>query len=212
MVWNIPLVNLGQLAWLCPQGLVWAGLWWLADPLVLTSQVASAKFASQCVHAPLPNALHSLQHLSVFPEVCEWEGMWFIHSVFLCPRVYEACLTQFSLGHCVATKCVSHDLRSCSEQWHGLLDTFPASQLLPLPWWACSSCLGILVAMAQCNQFARLHLTGNPEPLPSIPGIFHSCGSLDGSTCFTLVDNLCDGLSSQVYSSGTSPSVCCIPS
>lgn len=53
-------------------GVVWAGSVQLADPLALTSQVASAKFASQCFHVPLPKTFNSLQHFSVFPGACWW--------------------------------------------------------------------------------------------------------------------------------------------
>ncbi|CAM9106453.1 unnamed protein product [Bubo scandiacus] len=46
----------------------------LTDPLVLISQVASAKFVSQCFHPPLSNALNivfnSPLDLSIFPDAC----------------------------------------------------------------------------------------------------------------------------------------------
>lgn len=70
---EIPVCSAGTLSPpTASMGLVWAGLVQLADPLAFTSQVASVKFASQCFHVPLPKALNSLQHFSVFPEACEW--------------------------------------------------------------------------------------------------------------------------------------------
>lgn len=55
---------------------VLGGAGWFAVSLVLSNQGASAKFASHCFHAPLPNALNIVFNsplcLSAFPEACGW--------------------------------------------------------------------------------------------------------------------------------------------
>lgn len=117
---------------------------------------------------------------------------------------YSHCLIQFSLGYHVTTKCVCQDLRLCSKQWHALLGTFPASCCL----WHSE----YVTLASACLWPSVIYLPGlttlETQPLPSIPGIFHSCGSLDGSTSFTFVDNLDDGLCGQVHPSWTHEPIC----
>lgn len=40
-----------------PRDFIWAGRGWLADPLVLISQMASTGFVSQCLKIPAPTTL-----------------------------------------------------------------------------------------------------------------------------------------------------------
>ena len=53
---------------------VWTGSAWVADSLLLTNQVASAKFVSQCFHSLVPNSLsivfNSPLYHSVFLDAC----------------------------------------------------------------------------------------------------------------------------------------------
>jgi len=49
-------------------------------------------------------------------------------------------------------------------------------------------------------------------PSSSVPQRLYLLGLLDCSACFTFMDNLCDGVHGQVYSSDMSPSVCHISS
>lgn len=55
---HFPCIGWGPYLPVC-RGFVWAGPGWLADPLVLISQVAAAVFVSQCFLAPLPNTVFS---------------------------------------------------------------------------------------------------------------------------------------------------------
>lgn len=112
------------------------------------------------------------------------------------------CLIQFSLRYHVTRKCVSQDLRWCLEQWQWFTG-YVASQLLPLPWWVCNSCLVFMAVV----QFAMPHHAGNPAAtLCSREGLLQWIGWLQHG--FSFVNDLCHGLRGQVHPS-MSPSVCC---
>lgn len=104
------------------------------------------------------------------------------------------CLIWFSLGYHVTTKCVSRDLRWCLEQWE-YFTGYVTSQL-------CCICNGEYVALAFVCSWQWSSLPGftiqETQLLPSIPGKAYFSGLVD-CTCFSFMNDLCNGLHGQLH-------------